>query len=87
MCLRGKGVEDNEHFLIHCQRFSTDRTSYLDNVSQLIERSTTTLSTSLLCNILIFGGHQLNDTTNKLISESTESIEHLYFVITQQIIR
>ena len=67
MCLCGHGVEDNEHFLLHCQRFSIHRTSYLDNVSHLIKRSTATLSDSSLCNILLFSGNQLNDITNKLI--------------------
>ena len=43
MCLCGTGVEDNEHFLLHSQRFFIHRTSYLDNVSQLTNRSTTTL--------------------------------------------
>ena len=49
-------------FSIHC-------TSYLDNVSHLIKKATTTLSNSLLCNILLFGDNQFND--NKLILEST----------------
>ena len=71
MCLCGNGVEDNEHFLLHCQRFSIHRTSYLDNVSHLINRSTTTLSNSLLCNILLLGDNQFNDITNMLILEST----------------
>ena len=48
MCLCGNGVEHNEHFLFHCQRFSIHRTSYLD-VSHLIKESATTLSNSLLC--------------------------------------
>ena len=51
MCLCGNEVEDNEHFLLHWQRFSIHRISYLDNISQLIKRSSTTLSGSLLCNI------------------------------------
>ena len=71
MCLCGNGVEDNEHFLLHCQRFSIHRTSYLNNVSHLIKRSTTTLSDSLLCNILLFGDNQFNDITSKFILGST----------------
>ena len=43
----------------------------MDNVLHLINRSTTTLSNSLLCNILLFGDNQFNDITNMLISEST----------------
>ena len=68
MCLCGNGVEDNEHSLLHCQRFFIHRTSYLDNISHLINRSTTTLSSSLLCNILLFSDNQFNDITNKLIA-------------------
>ena len=70
MCLCENGVEDNEHFLLHCQQFSIRPTSYLDNVSHLIKRSTTTLSDSLLCNILLFGDNQFNDIINKHILES-----------------
>ena len=52
-------------FSIHCS-------SDLDNVSHLINRSiTTTLSNSLLCNILLFGDNQFNEITNMLIVEST----------------
>ena len=71
MCLCGNGADDNEHFLLRCQRSSNHRTSYLDNVSHLIKRSTTTLSNSLLCDILLFGDNQFNDINNKLILEST----------------
>ena len=71
MCLCGNGVEDNEHFLLHCQRFSIHRTGCLDNVPHLIKRSTTTRSNSLLCNILLFDDSQFNDITNKLTLEST----------------
>ena len=42
-------VEDNEHFLLHCQQFSIHRTSYLDNVSHLINRSTTRHSETPCC--------------------------------------
>ena len=72
MCLCGNGVEDNEHFLLHCKRLSLHRTSYLYNVSHLINRSTIILSNSLLCNILLFGDNQSNDITNMLILEPTE---------------
>ena len=71
LCLCVNGVKDNEHFLLLCRRFSIHRTSYLLNVSHLINRSTTTFSSSLLCNILLFGDNQFNDITNKLILEST----------------
>ena len=71
MCPCENGVEDNEHFLLHGQRFSIYRSSYLDNVPHLINRLTTTLSNSLLCNILLFGDNQFNDITNMLILEST----------------
>ena len=63
MCLCGNRVEDNKHFLLHCQRFSIHRTSYLDDVSHLINRSTATLSNSLLCDILLFIDNQFNDIT------------------------
>ena len=75
MCLCENGVEDNEHFLLHGQRFSIHRSSYLDNVPYLINRLTTTLSNSLLCNILLFSDNQFNDITNMLILESTDSVD------------
>ena len=40
-------------------------------ISYLINRSTTTLSNCLLCNILQFSDNQFNDITNMLILEST----------------
>ena len=71
ICLWGNEVENNKYFLLHCQRFSIHRTSYLDNVSHLINRSNKTLSNSLLCNILLFGDNRFNDITNMLTLEST----------------
>ena len=73
MCLCGNGVEDimnNSSFT--ASDFSIHCSSDLDNVSHLINRSiTTTLSNSLLCNILLFGDNQFNEITNMLIVEST----------------
>ena len=34
-CLCLKGIEDNEHFLLHCPRFATQRRDLLDLVSSL----------------------------------------------------
>ena len=38
MCLCQTGIEDNEHFLLHCPRYTIYRKDLLDRVSNIVER-------------------------------------------------
>ena len=48
-CSCQTGVEDNEHFLLHCPRFSTHRKTLFDLVSNLVEIDIMRLSSKELC--------------------------------------
>ena len=73
MCLIHDGIEDSEHFLLHCRIFASIRSDLLHNVSLLLNQNVNSLNDNALTNILIYGSTNLNKTTNKQILNHTIS--------------
>ena len=70
-CLCKTGNEDNEHFLLHCPRFSSQRRVLLDLVSKSVNIDIMRLSSRELCNLLLYGHSDVNVLINRIIIEST----------------
>ena len=70
-CLCGKGIEDNEHFLLHCRRYGSPRRAFLNRVSSSVDFDIKTFCSSDLCNLLLYGDSRLNLHINRIILEST----------------
>ena len=71
MCLCHTGSEDNEHFLLHCPRYTNYRKDLLDRVSKIDDRDLDSLTSKDLCNLLLCGNAQFSFETNHSIIEST----------------
>ena len=67
-CLCQTGIEDNEHFLLHCPRFSTQRRDFLDLVSRSIDVDIIRLSSKELTNLLLYGHPDFTVVTNRIIT-------------------
>ena len=59
-CSCQTGVEDNEHFVLHCPRFSTQRKTLLDLVSNLVGIDIMLLSSKELCTLLLYGNNNFS---------------------------
>ena len=70
-CLCQTGIENNEHFLLHCPRFSSRRRVLLDLVSKSVNFDILRLSSKELCNLLLYGHSKCTIITNRVIIEST----------------
>ena len=70
-CLCLTGIEDNEHFLLHCPRFATQRVNLLDLVSGLSNIDIMRLSSKELSNLLLHGHPNFTLVTNRAIVKST----------------
>ena len=70
-CLCQTGIENNEHFLLHCPRFSSQRRVLLDLVSKSVNFDILRLSSKELCNLLLYGHSKCTIITNRVIIEST----------------
>ena len=71
MCLCQTGIEDNEHFLLHCPRYINYRKDLLDRVSNIVDRDLDSLTSIDLRNLLLYGNSQFPFDTNHSITEST----------------
>ena len=71
ICLCQTGIEDNEHFLLHCPRFSSRRRVLLDLVSKSVKFDIMRLSSKELCNLLLYGHSKCTIITNRVIIELT----------------
>ena len=71
MCLCQTGIEDNEHFLLHCPRDINYRRDLLDCVSNIVDRDLDSLTSIDLCNLLLYGNSEFPFHTNHSIIEST----------------
>ena len=58
------GIEHNEHFLLHCPRY----TNYRKNI---VDRDLDSLTSIGLCNLLLYGNSPFPFETNHSIIEST----------------
>ena len=72
-CSCKTGIEDNEHFLLHCPRFSSQRRVLFDLVSKSVNIDIMRLSSRELCHLLLYGNSDINIVTNRAIIESTLS--------------
>ena len=70
-CLCKTGIEDNEHFLLHCPRFTSQRKGLLDLVSGLTGIEVMHLSSKELCRLLLYGRNYLSVIVNRGIIEET----------------
>ena len=73
MCFCQTGIENNEHFLLHCPRHSSHRRDLLDRISNVVDADPTNLSSTDLCNLLLYGNSCFSVDTNHHIIESTIS--------------
>ena len=70
----GKGIEDNEHFLLHCHRYGSLKRAYLDRVSSSLDFDIRAFCGSdplALCNFLLCGDSILDLHINRVILEYT----------------
>ena len=64
MCNSHDGIEDTEHFLLHCQQFNTTRNDLLQKFSQLLSRNISTFGNATLLNLLIYGDNSFSSSIN-----------------------
>ena len=55
MCFCQTGIKDNEHFLLHCPRYTNYREDLLDRVSDIVHRDLDSLTSIDLSNLLLYG--------------------------------
>ena len=70
-CLCKTGMEDNQHFLLHCPRFFSQRKGLLDLVSSLTGIEAMCLSSKELCRLLFCGRNDLSVIVNCGIIKET----------------
>ena len=70
-CSCQTGIEDNDHFLLHCPRFSSHRRDLFDLLSRSIDFDIMCLSTKELTTLLLYDHHNLSTITNRIIIEGT----------------
>ena len=73
ICACNSGIEDNEHFLMHCPIYDQMRNDLLDQLSRIPGLELGNLSSGALCELLLSGNPRFNDIANKLILEATIS--------------
>ena len=71
MCLCQTGIENNEHYFLHCPRHSNYRKDLLDRISNVVDVDIGNLSSTDLCNLLLYGNSRLSFDTNRQIIELT----------------
>ena len=70
MCLCQTGIEKNEHFFLHCPRHSNHRKDLLGHISNVVDVDIGNLSSTELCNSLLYGNSRFSFDTNRHIIES-----------------
>ena len=70
-CSCQTGIEDNEHFLLHCPRFSSHRRDLLNLLSGSIDFDIMSLSSKELITLLLYGHPDLSTITDRIIIEGT----------------
>ena len=70
-CLCKTGIRNNEHFLLHCPRFTSQRKGLLDLVSSLTGIEVMHLSSKELCRLLLYGRNDLSVIVNRGTIEET----------------
>ena len=65
MYLCQTGIENNEHFFLHCPRHSNHRKDLLDSISNVVDVDIGNLSSTDLCNLLLYGNSRLSFDKNR----------------------
>ena len=73
MCFCKTGIENKEHFLLHCPRHSSHRRDLLDRILNVVDVDPENLFSTDLCNLLLYGNSCFWVDTNQHIIESTIS--------------
>ena len=73
ICGCGKANEDNEHFLLHCQRYDILRQDLFGHLENITDFIVSDMDSKSLCNLLLFGTCDVNVNVNKMIIEETIS--------------
>ena len=71
-CMCGRGIEDNEHFLLHCHQFDLMRRDLFRQLN-IPGLDINKLDSDALCTLLLFGTKDLNLVENRIIIEATIS--------------
>ena len=71
MCFCQTGIENNEHFFLHCPRHSSHRRDLLDRIWNVVDVDPENLSSTGLCNLLLYGNSCFLVDTNHHIIKST----------------
>ena len=67
------GIEDNEHFLLHCPMYDQMRNDLFDQLSEIPGLELDNRNSKALCKLLPYGNPRFNNIANKLILEATIS--------------
>ena len=77
MCLINDGIEDNEHFLLHCHAFDDQRCDLLGAVNKILHlNSISNLSNQTFVHIMFYGDKRFSHDENKKNLESTLKFIH-----------
>ena len=72
MCPINDGIENTEHFLLHCHSYNLQRNNLLNHVqATLLSNGLSNLSTEELISIILYGDVRLPYESNKTIIEAT----------------
>ena len=78
MCPTNDGIEDTEHFLLHCPSFNIQRRHLLPGVSVVLQPfvQINTLSNNVSVQLLLYGDKNLSSDVNKHVLEQTLNFIH-----------
>ena len=65
MCLCQTGIENNEHFFLHCPHHSNHRKDLFDRISNVVDADIGNLSSTDLCNLPLYGNSRLSFDINR----------------------
>ena len=71
MCACNTGLEDNEHFFLHCPLFIPMRNGLLGQLSYLPELDLSSIEPQALLNLLLHGSPTFNESDNRAILKAS----------------
>ena len=72
MCPSNDGVEDTEHFLLHCHSYNAYRTDLLDSINSTLQPyDLPNLSNALMLKLILYGDERLSVDSNSEILKAT----------------
>ena len=78
MCLCQTGIQNNEHFFLHCPLHSNHRKDLLDRISNVVDVDIGNLSSTDICNLLLCGNSRLSFDTNRHINNNFYKINRTF---------